>query len=101
MGFQMGPHLLFRVDDRKVTDRASELYRVAGIGEVGMVLLEMVSKIGGIVKFDRAVSLCTDQRIFFEPGMVMAGWSADALHNVVDPTGKIVQRMQHSKQARE
>ena len=60
----MGPNLFFCVDDRKVTDRASELYRVAGIGEVGMVLLEMVSKIGGIVKFDRAVPLCTDKDIF-------------------------------------
>ena len=56
----MCPYLLFRVDDRKVTDRASELYRVDGIGEVGMVLLEMISKIGGIVKFDRAIPLCTD-----------------------------------------
>ena len=94
----MGPHLLFCVDDRKVTDRASELYRVDGIGEVGMFLLEMISKIGGIVKFDRAISLHTDQRVFFEPGMVMAGWSADALHHVVDSTGEVIKGMQHCEQ---
>ena len=102
MGFQVGPNLLFRVSNRKVTDRAPELHRTAGVGDIGVVLLKMVSKIGGskiggTIKLGRAVFLRTDQRVFFKPGMVMARWPADALHNVVDPSGKIIYRMQHSK----